>query len=435
MSEINCNSAESTIGIERRNKGPLKSIVRSNYHGAIVIDASGKIVWCGNRCDLPPIYTQLPESDYGARLILPGFVDPHIHFPQYRMIASHGESLLDWLNRYTFPEELAYENPDFAEVAADRFLDHLTRAGTTSCLAFATTHPESVDALFRAAQSRNMSLATGKTLMDRGAPAGLLDRSDDYIGDCINLIKEWHGRDRLKYAISPRFAVTSTDSQLEACGELIHSFPNLLIQTHLSESLGEVARVRQLFPWAIDYTDVYDKFGLITERSLFAHGIHLSEREKGVLAERQAAIVHCPTSNTFLGSGLFRWRETAENHAIKIGLATDIGAGTSYSMLQTMREAYCISQLLHNRLSVAELFGAATIGNATLLGWESNIGTIEPGKFADLVVIDPLATELLRDRAPLSSDITDQLFALLILGDDRVISETFIAGKPRKTSQ
>lgn len=413
----------------------MKSNVRSISRGAIVIDSSGKIVWCGERQDLPLAYQQLPETDYGDRLILPGFVDPHIHFPQYRMVASHGESLLDWLNRYTFPEELAYENPDFAEVAAERFVDHLTRAGTTSCLAFATTHSESVNALFRAAQSRSMALATGKTLMDREAPVGLLDHSEDYIGDSIHLINEWHGQDRLQYAISPRFAVTSTDSQLKACGELIQAHPNLLIQTHLSESLGEIERVRQLFPWAIDYTDVYDKFGLITERSLFAHGIHLSEREKGVLAERHASIVHCPTSNTFLGSGLFRWRETAENHAIRIGLATDIGAGTSYSMLQTMREAYCISQLAHNRLSVAELYGAATIGNAALLGWENEIGTIEPGKFADLIVIDPLATELLRDRAPLSKDITDQLFALMILGDDRVIPETYVAGRPRKTSQ
>lgn len=413
----------------------MKSIVRSISHGAIVIDESGRIVWCGERQDLPPAYRQLPEIDYGDSLILPGFVDPHIHFPQYRMVASHGESLLDWLNRYTFPEELAYENPDFAEVAAVRFLDHLARAGTTSCLAFATTHSESVDALFRAAQSRMMALATGKTLMDRGAPIGLLDRSEAYIGECNCLIKEWHGRDRLQYAISPRFAITSTDSQLEACGELIQAYPNLLIQTHLSESLGEIEKVRQLFPWAVDYTDVYDKFGLITDHSLFAHGIHLSEREKGVLAERHASIIHCPTSNTFLGSGLFRWKQTENNYAIKIGLATDIGAGTSFSMLQTMREAYCISQLLHNRLSVSELFGAATIGNAALLGWENEIGTIEPVKFADLIVIDPFATDLLRDRALLSTDITDQLFALMILGDDRVISETFIAGRPRKTGQ
>ncbi|MCU0710859.1 MAG: guanine deaminase [Pirellula sp.] len=425
--------AESPGDLQLHNSEESGHAVRSVPAGCVVIDSVGKIVWCGERDRLPTNYRQYPRVDYGEKWILPGFVDAHVHFPQYRMLASYGENLLDWLTRFTFPEEVAYENEPFAEQSASTFLTHLYRVGTTSCLCFATTHVASVDAIFQAAAARNMALISGKTLMDRGAPVGLLERYDHYITDCRKLIETWHGKERLKYAISPRFAITSSESQLERCGQLASDFPDLIIQTHLSESLPEVETVKRLFPWAANYTEVYHRFGLVRERSLFAHGIHLSADEKSLLSDRGAGIIHCPTSNTFLGSGLFPWKANRKSHSLRVGLGSDIGAGTSYSMLQNMKEAYSISQLVGGRLSVSELFGTATLGNAQLLGLDDEIGTLEPGKFADLIVIDPKATELLRDRAPLSKDLHDQLFSLLILGDDRVVEETYVAGLAQKS--
>ncbi|MFN7874088.1 MAG: guanine deaminase [Pirellula sp.] len=407
--------------------------IRSVPDGCLVLDRHGKIAWCGERSSLPASCYSLPAVDYQEKWIMPGFVDAHVHFPQYRMLASHGEDLLDWLNRFTFPEELAFESPDFAEQAAAKFLQHLVRAGTTSCLCFSTTHRVSVEAIFRSAKNRNMALISGKTLMDRGAPIGLLEQSGNYISDCRDLIEAWHGQGRLQYAISPRFAVTSTESQLEQCGELASEFSGLIIQSHLSESIAEIETVKKLFPWAKSYTHVYQRFGLVRDRSIFAHGIHLSTEEKDILGANKAAIVHCPTSNTFLGSGLFSWRVNKENHGLRVGLGTDVGAGTSYSMLQTMKEAYIVSQLLGCRLTVNELFGTATIGNAGLLGIGSQVGTLEMGKFADIIVVDPVATPLMRDRSPLSNDIQDELFSLLILGDDRSIISTYVAGVAQKS--
>jgi guanine deaminase len=407
--------------------------IRSVPRGCLVVDRRGMIVWCGEQNRLPIPYRSLPVVEYHDKWILPGFVDAHVHFPQYRMLASHGENLLDWLSRFTFPEELAFESQDFAEQAAAKFLHHLFRAGTTSCLCFSTTHRVSVEAIFRSAKKRNMALISGKTLMDRGAPAGLLDQPGDYIKDCRDLIETWHGQGRLQYAISPRFAVTSSESQLEQCGELASDFSELIIQTHLSESVAEIETVKKLFPWAKTYTEVYHRFGLVRDRSIFAHGIHLSAGEKEILTASKAAIVHCPTSNTFLGSGLFPWKNNIKNHALRVGLGSDIGAGTSYSMLQNMKEAYTVSQLLDSRLTVHELFGTATIGNARLLGLGDQVGTLEIGKFADIIVVDPLATPLQRERAPLSNDIHDELFSLLILGDDRSILDTYIAGVAQKS--
>lgn len=406
--------------------------VRSTLAGCLVIDSKGKIAWRGELSRLPGVYQNHRRVDYGNKWILPGFVDAHIHFPQYRMLASHGANLLDWLTRFTFPEEMAFESEQVAEAAAITFLNHLFRAGTTSCLCFATSHVVSVQAIFRAAADRNMALITGKTMMDRGAPDALLDGSSDYIADCRSLIDAWHGRQRLRYAISPRFAITSSDLQLQLCGQLASDFPSIIIQTHLSESLAEIEAVKRLFPWAKNYTEVYHRFGLVRQGALFAHGIHLSEEEKSLLSAQGAGVVHCPTSNTFLGSGLFPWHANQTKHSFRIGLGSDIGAGTSYSMLQNMKEAYSISQLVGGQLHVAELFGTATLGNAQLLGIDGDVGTLDVGKFADFIVIDPLATELLRDRSPLSQDVMDQLFSLLILGDDRVVEETYVAGIPWK---
>lgn len=401
--------------------------------GALAIGDDGRIAWVGERSQMPPEYAHAPSTDHGARLILPGFIDAHLHFPQYRMIAAYGKDLLDWLNRYTFIEEQRYGDQAIAAAAAEMFLDELIRNGITSCLAFSTIHPVALDALFAAAQKRDMALASGKTLMDCNAPEGLCDTPQSAYDDSAALISRWHGKGRLSYAISPRFAVTSTGLQLEAAGALVKENPGLLVQTHLSENQGEIDFVANTFPWSKDYTDVYDHYGLLTPTSLFAHGIHLSERELARLSEAGSAITHCPTSNNFLGSGHFRLHHSRDGkRPVRVGIGCDIGGGTSFSMLQTMRDAYTVSQHAGSRITAFEAFHLATRGNAELLGWGDEAGTLEVGKIADICVLDPQATPIMAERHQLSTTLHDVLFALLIMGDDRAIAETYVAGKPMK---
>ncbi|MCB1421428.1 MAG: guanine deaminase [Nitratireductor sp.] len=409
------------------------SAIRHIEDGVIVIGDDGRIAWSGERSDLPANYATLETIDYGRKLILPGLIDAHLHFPQYRMLAAFGKDLLDWLNRYTFIEEQRYCDGEIAAAAARAFLDELLRNGITSCLAFSTIHPVALDCLFDEASRRNMAVASGKTLMDRNAPQGLLDTPQAAYDDSTALIAKWHGKGRLKYAISPRFAVTSTEAQLEATGTLVKENPGLLIQTHLSENPAEVEFVASQFPWSKDYTDVYDRYGLLTPSSLFAHGIHLSERELARLSEAQSAVVHCPTSNNFLGSGLFRLHHTTESdHPVNVGVGCDVAGGMSYSMFDTLRDAFTVSQLVGSRISAHEAFFRATLGNARLLGTDKEVGTLEAGKYADLVVLDPCATPLMAERHALSRDLHDVLFALMILGDDRAVAETWVAGDPVK---
>ena len=419
------------------NKAPQADEIPDMLHiekGALAIDDTGRIAWLGNHSDLPQAYAGIPQTDHGHKIILPGFIDAHLHFPQYRMIAAYGKDLLDWLNRYTFIEEQRFADAAVAKPAARLFLDELARNGITSCLAFSTIHPVALDALFEEAQSRNMAIASGKTLMDCHAPAGLCDTPQSAYDDSTALINRWHGKGRVKYAISPRFAVTSSEAQLEAAGTLVRENPGLLVQTHLSENHGEIEFVANRFPESKDYTDVYDHYGLLTETSLFAHGIHLSERELARLSEAGSAIVHCPTSNNFLGSGLFKWHETATGATnVKVGMGCDIGGGTSFSTLQTMRDAYTVSQLVGSLISAFEAFYSATLGNARLLGTDVETGSLTTGKYADLVVLDPLATPNMASRHALSVTLHDVLFALMIMGDDRAISETYIAGRPVKS--
>ena len=401
--------------------------------GAIVIGDDSKIVWSGERSDLPAAHADIERVDYNDKLILPGFIDAHLHFPQYRMLAAFGKDLLDWLNRYTFIEEQRYGDGEIAAAAASVFLDELLRNGITSCLAFSTIHPVALDCLFTEASRRNMAIASGKTLMDCNAPEGLLDTPQSAYDDSTALIAKWHGKGRLKYAISPRFAVTSTEAQLEAAGTLANENPGLLIQTHLSENPAEVEFVASQFAWSKDYTDVYDRYGLLTPTSLFAHGIHLSDRELGRLSEAGSTVVHCPTSNNFLGSGLFRLHHTAEgDHPVNVGVGCDVAGGMSYSMFDTLRDAFTVSQLVGSRISAHEAFYRATLGNARLLGTNGEVGTLEAGKYADLVVLDPCATPLMAERHALSGDLHDVLFALMILGDDRAVTETWVAGSPVK---
>lgn len=403
---------------------------RHETRGAIVVGEDGRILWEGPHARLPESYRAAPADDYADCLVLPGFIDAHIHFPQYRMLAAPGKDLLDWLSRFTFPEESRYGDEAYAAQAAEKFLTRLAGHGTTSAMAFCSVHKTCAEALFAAAARRNMALVTGKTMMDRNAIPAVQDDPETGARESEELYRAWHGKGRLRYAVTPRFAITSSEAQLKLSGELLQSLPGALMQTHLSESPGEIALVRQLFPDARDYTDVYDRFGLLSERSFFAHGIHLSERECARLSESGSTVVHCPTSNTFLGSGLMAMPHLCKTERpVQIGLATDVGGGTSYSMLATMGEAYKVQMLAGYKPTAFELFHMATRGNASRLGLEAETGAIEPGKFADLVVLDPRATPVLASRQEVSASLEDVLFSLAILGDDRAIRATYVAGR------
>ena len=405
--------------------------VRYEEHGAIQIGPDGRIVWAGALADLPEDARALPRDEHGAKIVTAGFVDAHIHFPQYRMLAAPGRDLLDWLERFTFPEESQYAERAHAEAAAEIFLDRLLANGTTTALAFSSSHLVAADALFAAAERRGMAFATGKTMMDRNAAPGCLDEAEASGVDSRALIAKWHRRGRARYCISPRFAITSTEAQLAVAGELLRDNPDCLMQTHLSESLREIETVKALFPNDRDYTAVYERFGLVGPTGLFAHGIHLSESECARLAEAGAAVVHCPTSNNFLGSGLFDIDHVGDpRRPVGIGLATDIGGGTSYSMIETMGEAYKVAMLKGRRLSALRAFYLATLGNARLLRMADEIGSLTPGRFADLVVLDPEATPVLAARDALSASIEDRLFAMMITGDDRCVAATYVAGAP-----
>ncbi len=404
--------------------------IRYEERGAIVIADDGTIVWSGPQPLLPHAFRQHAVEDFGMQLIMPGFIDAHIHFPQYRMLAAPGKDLLDWLTRFTFPEESRYADAPYATAAADKFLNRLFEHGTTSALAFCSVHKSCADALFAAAEARNMALVTGKTMMDRNAIPAVQDGPETGARDTAELHARWHGKGRLRYAVTPRFAITSSEAQLKLSGELLQSLDGALMQTHLSESPGEIAFVKTLFPDAQDYTDVYDRFGLLGSRSLFAHGIHLSERECERLSESGSTVVHCPTSNTFLGSGLMSMPHLRKaQRPVNLGVATDIGGGTSYSMLATLGEAYKVQMLGGYKPSAYELFHMATRGNAARLRIAHETGSIDTGKFADLIVLDPWATPVLASRQDVSNSLEDMLFSLMILGDDRAIRATYVAGR------
>ena len=408
----------------------LEHAVLHHLRGAVAVDSDGRIAWRGRAAQLPARFRSLPVDDHGTSLLLPGFIDAHTHYPQHRMLAAPGRDLLDWLHRFTFPEESRYGAPAYASAAAEVFLDRLLRHGTTAAVVFSTVHRQATEILLAAAERRGLALVTGKTMMDRNAPETLRDDPASGVRDSAELIERWHRRERLRYAITVRFAVTSSEDQLRAAGELAARYPDCHVHTHLAESEREIATVKRDFPWACDYTDVYDRFGLIGPNSVLAHGIHLSERECERLSQAGATVVHCPTSNTFLGSGLFdigRLRQV--QRPVGIGIATDIAGGTSYSMLHTMGEAYKVAMLHGHTLGAHDLFHLATRGNAVQLGLDDEIGCLEPGRWADLVVLDPAATPVLQERQPLSRQLEDTLFALAILGDDRAVSATYVAGR------
>jgi guanine deaminase len=381
---------------------------------------------------LPP---DVAVVDHSGCLIAPGFIDTHIHYVQLGVIGAQGHQLLDWLNDFTFIAEQAFADEAVARDTARLFCDELLRHGTTTALVFCSVHAGSVDALFEEAQSRNLRLIAGKVLMDRHAPAALLDTAQSGYDQSKALIKRWHGRGRALYAITPRFAATSTPEQLELAGALWKEHPDVLVQTHISENKDEIAWVGKLFPQRQDYLDVYDHYGLTGRRAVFAHGIHLGERELCRCHETGTALSHCPTSNTFLGSGLFRARDVKDpKRPVHVGLGTDIGGGTSFSMLATMSEAYKVAQLGSRPIDVIEAFFLATLGGARALALDDRIGTLAPGREADMVVLDPNATPLLAFRNGRSRSITETLAVLTTLGDDRAVRATYVAGQQRRPS-
>jgi guanine deaminase len=392
--------------------------------GLLVVE-DGIVVARGDHAALAARFAEVPVTPI-AGLIVPGFIDAHVHYPQMDRIASHGEQLLDWLERHIFPAEKAFADRSHADALAQAFLAELLRHGTTSALVFPTVHEGSVDALFEAALARNLRLASGKVLMDLG-PEGLRDSVATARAETEALIARWHGRGRLSYAITPRFALTSSDEQLALAGELLAMHGDVLLHTHLAENRHECAAVAARFPEAADYLDVYDRFGLVGERSVFAHGIHLSERMCARLAQSGAGIAVCPSSNLFLGSGFFHFGQ-ADRHGVKLGLGTDIGAGTSFSMLYTQGQAYQAALAREERLDPFRALYLATTGSARLLHIADKVGALAVGQEADFVVLDQAATPLLARRCA-GASLAERLFAMQILGDDRVVAQTWIMGE------
>ncbi len=375
----------------------------------------------------PGLPESMPVAHHEGRLIVPGFIDCHVHAPQLGMIAAPGKQLLDWLETYTYPAEMAWADRARAARSAGDFLDALLRHGTTTALVFATSHSHSVDMLFEAALARGMRLVAGKVLMDRNAPAALLEPPARAYAESKALIERWHGRGRLGYAITPRFAPACSPDMLDIAARLLDEHREVLLQTHLAENAEEAALVARLFPQARDYLDVYDRAGLLGARSVFAHAVHLDDDARGRLRAADAAIAFCPTSNLFLGSGLFDYG-AARDAGLRIGLGSDIGAGTTLSLLATMGEAYKVAQLRHRTIEAVEAFHLATLGAARVLRLEDRIGNLMPGKEADFLVLDPAATPLLAARQKASRSIAEALFVLMTLGDERVVDAVYVAG-------
>ncbi len=400
--------------------------------GAVLVE-NGRIARLGDYADVSAeVGHDVKVADHRPHLILPGFIDTHIHYPQTQVVASYAANLLEWLNTYTFVAEQKFADEQHAEFIAERFLDELIRHGTTTAVAYCSVHPQSVDAYFRASQHRNMRMLGGKVMMDRNAPPALCDTAQSGYDDSKQLIARWHGKDRLDYVITPRFAITSTPEQLEASQVLAREHPECFIQTHLSENHEEIEFTKSLYPDAPDYLGIYEHYGLLGSKTLLGHSIHLEEREVKVMAETGSIAVFCPTSNLFLGSGLFD-RDRLKASGVRMSVATDVGGGTSFSMLRTMDEGYKVLQLRGSRLNPFQSFYMMTLGNARALSMEDKIGTLDEGTEADVVVLDSAATSPMRLRMAAGATLEQELFLLQTVGDDRAIVETYVAGKPLKS--
>lgn len=393
---------------------------------------NGKVKMMGAEENIAPL---LPKKiilkDYSGKLILPGFIDGHVHAVQTQAIASYGKKLLDWLETYVFPLEQKFEDKKFAKDSIQFFLNQLLKNGTTTAAIFPSMHLEATSILFEEALALNMRIIAGKTTMDRYAPMMLCDETKKTYSKNNQLIKNYHKKGRLNYALTPRFAITSTESQLDSLGDLKIAYPAMAVQTHVSENKEEVELVRKLFPEAKNYLDVYDHFGYLGKGSLMAHAIHLEEEEWKRFAETQTTIVHCPTSNMFLGSGLFNMQK-CRDYNIPLALGSDVGGGISFSMLKTAAEAYKVAALQNIEFTARDAFYLLTLGGAKALDQDCFIGNFEIGKEADFVVIDPGATELMQERIKNTQNIDEILFVLMMLGDERNIHSVYLEGKEVK---
>lgn len=403
------------------------------YHeDALVLIEDGIIRAFGPYAELAP---SLPEGlepvHYPRHLIVPGFIDAHVHYPQLQVIGAYGTQLLDWLTTYTFPAEQSFADDGHAARVAKLFLRELLRAGTTTAMVYCTVHPQSVEAFFAESERFNTRMIAGKVLMDRHAPAALLDTAQRGHDESLALIERWHKRGRQLYCVTPRFAPTSTDAQLEAAGALLKTRDDLFLQTHLCENTDEIAWVRELFPARQSYLDVYAHAGLVRPRAMFGHAIHMHEGDFCTCHQSGAALAHCPTSNLFLGSGLFPLFQAVDpRRPVKVGLGTDVGGGTSLSQLQTLNEAYKVAAMAGHKLDAVQAFYLATLGGARALHLDDRIGIIAPGHEADICVLDPHATPLMDFRAGYCASIEELLFMLMTLGDDRAVRATYVAGVP-----
>ncbi len=399
------------------------------FADGLLVVADGHISKLGSAAEmLPSLDPACTIADYRGKLILPGFIDGHMHFVQTDVIGSYGRRLLEWLERYTFPAERAFANPEHARQVADYFVTELLRNGTTTALVMGSVHATSAEAVFRAAQARGMRLIAGKVMMDRNCPEDLRDTAATGYAESKALIERWHGKGRLQYAITPRFAPTSTPEQLEAAARLAAEHPDAYIHTHLAENEEEVAWVRELFPGYRSYLDVYDGYRLLRRRAMFAHSVWLDDRDRARLAESGAAVAHCPTCNLVMGSGLFDLA-AATRAGVHVALGTDVGGGTSFCLLRVLDEVYKVAQLRRYTVSPLRAYYLATLGAARALDLDAHIGNFRPGREADFIVLDPAATPLLARRTAGARTLTDRLFLLTTLGDDRVVAHTYVLGR------
>ncbi len=414
------------------NDPTLSSTATQYFEDGLLIVEDGRVKAVGNYQEVKSQFPQIQVKTFENALITPGYIDSHVHYPQVEMIGAFGEQLIEWLNTYTFPTEIAYLDKTKAREGAKFFLKELLRNGITTALVFTTVHKDSAEVFFEEAQKLNMRMIAGKVLMDRNAPKELIDTAESGYRESKELIQKWHGKGRLGYAITPRFALTSSGEQLQLAGKLKKEYPDVHVHTHVSENLKEIAMVKSLFPERSGYLDVYDHYGLVGPKTVLAHGVHLTDPELKTIGEKDAAVAFCPTSNLFLGSGLFPM-DKAEKFGVRIGFGSDVGAGTSLSNFRTQNEAYKIMQLQGKKLSAQKAFYISTLGSAKALYLDDKIGNFEIGKEADFVVLDLKATPLIDYRLSFAKNIDEKLFALMMIADDRLVKSTYIMGKSSYT--